>query len=412
MKVKLIAIAKDEAAYLPEWIHHHLRAGFDSIAVLANGITDNTNQVLNKISEKYPVENIDADYIKAFSDVGFQRIAYGIEFKKACEDGYTHVMFLDIDEFWVTKSFGNNIKDYLCSMGDPGLIAFPWAFKTGDAFFENCFGEKNTFILDGHVKVIFKTCLNIERIEPHNVVTSDEDCLFSAGGLFCKKGENKTTISFDKTTFPESFVVHRLTRSEKEYVSLLGRGRPSTNASMLDLKDNRGGFLPRKSHHLDWNINQQHIVTYNKSYKHFIFECDLEIEIEKAREFIIERYFEVLDTLRFSKSLTKDKVDKLFKNVCLPDVIDAYKSNVNIGNAGQIPILKESVIKDLKIVVGIDNEFVDLLRDFSLSLELTALNQAIKFMGLAHLLRPRGPVIHSKLLAMKKELSQDSNDLD
>lgn len=46
MKIKLIAIAKDEAAYLPEWIHYHLSVGFDSISVLTNGITDNTDKVL------------------------------------------------------------------------------------------------------------------------------------------------------------------------------------------------------------------------------------------------------------------------------------------------------------------------------------------------------------------------------
>lgn len=42
MKVKLVAIAKDEAAYLPDWIFHHLYFGFDSIDIYVNNTTDNT----------------------------------------------------------------------------------------------------------------------------------------------------------------------------------------------------------------------------------------------------------------------------------------------------------------------------------------------------------------------------------
>jgi len=50
MKIKLIAVAKDEAAYIPEWVYHHLNFGFDSISIYTNNISDNTRDVIDKIS--------------------------------------------------------------------------------------------------------------------------------------------------------------------------------------------------------------------------------------------------------------------------------------------------------------------------------------------------------------------------
>lgn len=37
---KIIAVAKDEGAYLAEWIFYHLYKGFDEIEVLINRTTD------------------------------------------------------------------------------------------------------------------------------------------------------------------------------------------------------------------------------------------------------------------------------------------------------------------------------------------------------------------------------------
>ena len=37
IKIKLIAIAKNEAANLPQWVFHHFRIGVDSIDVYING---------------------------------------------------------------------------------------------------------------------------------------------------------------------------------------------------------------------------------------------------------------------------------------------------------------------------------------------------------------------------------------
>jgi cellulose synthase/poly-beta-1,6-N-acetylglucosamine synthase-like glycosyltransferase len=63
-KVLLAAIAKDEAAYLPEWIYYHLSIGIDEIVIYVNSTTDNTIQILDKLKENLPVKYVIADGIE------------------------------------------------------------------------------------------------------------------------------------------------------------------------------------------------------------------------------------------------------------------------------------------------------------------------------------------------------------
>ena len=61
--IKLVAIAKDEAAYLAEWIYHHLSIGIQEIDVYLNGITDNSYRLMRLINAKHKnVKFYNADY--------------------------------------------------------------------------------------------------------------------------------------------------------------------------------------------------------------------------------------------------------------------------------------------------------------------------------------------------------------
>jgi hypothetical protein len=48
-RILLAGIAKNEAAYLPEWIFYHLNIGIDVIRVYVNNTDDNTLQILDKL---------------------------------------------------------------------------------------------------------------------------------------------------------------------------------------------------------------------------------------------------------------------------------------------------------------------------------------------------------------------------
>ena len=66
--IKLVAIAKDEAAYLAEWIYHHLSIGIQEIDVYLNGITDNSYRLMRLINAKHKnVKFYNADYLVGIS---------------------------------------------------------------------------------------------------------------------------------------------------------------------------------------------------------------------------------------------------------------------------------------------------------------------------------------------------------
>lgn len=54
IKVKIFAIAKDEGAYIPQWVFHHFYFGFDEIEIWLNNIEDNSVEVCEKLANVYP----------------------------------------------------------------------------------------------------------------------------------------------------------------------------------------------------------------------------------------------------------------------------------------------------------------------------------------------------------------------
>ena len=53
-RIRLCAIAKDEGAYLADWVFHHLHVGFDGIEVWVNGTRDHSVAILTAIRAEHP----------------------------------------------------------------------------------------------------------------------------------------------------------------------------------------------------------------------------------------------------------------------------------------------------------------------------------------------------------------------
>ena len=51
--IKLVAIAKNEALYIPAWVYHHFKIGIDYIEIHINNTTDNSVEVCERISSNY-----------------------------------------------------------------------------------------------------------------------------------------------------------------------------------------------------------------------------------------------------------------------------------------------------------------------------------------------------------------------
>ena len=101
---KLIAIAKNEAAYLPQWIYHHFLIGFDEIEIYINDTTDNSIAICEKIQKNYSnltfhlADKLRLDSIK--ENRSFQISAYNNSLHHSSDS--THLMALDLDEYPVS----------------------------------------------------------------------------------------------------------------------------------------------------------------------------------------------------------------------------------------------------------------------------------------------------------------------
>lgn len=113
-KVLLCAIAKNEAAYLVEWIaYHKFIVGFDEVLIYENDSTDNSKLILEKL------DKLGICQYKAwprYQGIVPQRSAYNDAIQTHSQS-YKWVCFLDLDEFLVLKSF-NTIQDCIKSFSD------------------------------------------------------------------------------------------------------------------------------------------------------------------------------------------------------------------------------------------------------------------------------------------------------
>jgi len=314
MKTKLVAIAKDEAAYLPEWIFHHLYFGFDEIEILVNFTTDCSFEVLEKIQSNCPVkfrnaddliipENNQHDHLisPAYLKMNLlQSRAYAEILSNAPKDGFSHVMFLDIDELWMPLDFNNTIDSALIALGDPDIAYFERKNKVSDTQ-EFCRPFQQEIRAETHrlPKCIVKTDIEIELTSSH-------------GARYLGQGRPK--ICGPRVT-SEAFVLHRFQRSQSEYLALLGRGDPKF-LGKFGLKFNRNGYISADTGKRI-NFDQEFITKYDNLYDDFIISNELAACVAKSRNFVKSRQIAMVDYMQ-THATTNRLVKKLTKGV------DAY----------------------------------------------------------------------------------------
>lgn len=321
MKVKLVAIAKDEAAYLSEWIYHHLVFGFTSIEVYLNNTSDNSVDLLSNISKNHPVKIIEADDLYEKHGTGFQKAAYLDAYYRSKNDGTTYLMFLDIDEFWTPLDFKKDIKTFLIEMKYPDVISFEWCFPNNENnIFDRPYKASNKLIKNYHVKSIFSMQAKIDDISVHNVISNEANFLLADGSQFVSDEAHKYMVSLDelKKDIYRPFILHRVTRSQIEYISLLGRGRPSTK---MKIKDNRWGFVSTQDEHATFTISEDSVLLYNRNYASFIQHSDIESDIVKGRSFIIERFKQIITYIYSSQDEDHLTFQKVLKDITLESVL-------------------------------------------------------------------------------------------
>lgn len=330
-RIKLVAIAKNEAAYLPEWIYHHLYFGFDKIEIFYNGCTDNTVEMAKQFNDDR-VKFVNADAIFSKSKISPQMDIYRPQFAISQREGFDHIMFLDIDEFWIPCDLTTSIKEYINNSPYFDSMCFQWANKVDEGIqFARAINPKILVEPSRQLKSIHKTFIRPRLMNPHNVVDDSLIRIFSDGNLF--QPSNVHHSMAPTAALPQhGFILHRKYRSQLEYVALLGRGRPLGREKIVsEFKNNREGYY-FKNNAQEVAFENTSYQTYNKYMTENLNRSDISHLLDEARTMVVNRYSDVIEAVRNASKDELPVLNRILRHVDIADVqqaFDEYKKRIS-----------------------------------------------------------------------------------
>lgn len=122
MRVSLVAIAKDEGRFLPEWLAHYIAIGIDHIFLFDNESSDRTGEIVQAAARQFPITYV--PWPSPFNRSP-QVAAYNYATKRLLR-GYSWVCFFDLDEFLVLRE-DTTIHSFLARYdASVGALAVNW----------------------------------------------------------------------------------------------------------------------------------------------------------------------------------------------------------------------------------------------------------------------------------------------
>jgi len=229
-RVAICAIARNESAYLPEWIGYHRLLGFDPIRVYSHESADDTEALLEHLAAQGLVEWTPWT---APPDKKPQWLAYedGLERLRGRADW---IALIDLDEF-VVLSKHRTIQDFLAVYGHMEAIAVNWkmfgsaGLETHDPGlvierFTRCAPRK----FAGNKSI--KTLARLDAIEVPRVHT----CHFRPGVTYQTVLGEEIPPATGKSRHVSHDVIrinHYFTRSREEWQAKATRGRGAKPAN-------------------------------------------------------------------------------------------------------------------------------------------------------------------------------------
>lgn len=338
IRVKLAAIAKDEAAYIPQWIHHHSTFGFEEFEIWLNNTTDNSIDILQEIQFKHPELSIKFKVADEFlnmclsENLQFQQNAYSQIYSETLKsEGFSHILFLDLDEFWVPEDFQTTIVDFITPYADADAISFQWMIDTPDIhkpIFTPPFNYSNRLQKNRHVKTLTKLTDKMSELSVHNHIIKDGVYILADGSAF--PGNDRETIN--KSLVPishqkincmkpeKAFILHQINRTPIEYLSSLLRGRGHKNDQSV-FKANRIGYIldGQSAPPTDYRVDLGLIFEHNRSLAGFSYTIDDQLRL--AQEFIINRFWSAIHNIRNNPELLHIHRDQI-RGVKINDFLD------------------------------------------------------------------------------------------
>jgi len=279
-----LCVVKDEAPYIHEYIHHHLYFGFTPIVVLVNRTSDTTAAIVGKIAAQHPeVVCLNCDVFD-YLGIPAPRIqllgyAYGIAYLRS--HGLARYALLnDADEFWFPVDFSRNVSAWLGDFPQRPFdqITFTWLNQCSrEDKFSPPFKNKAVRNARG-VKSLIDLTSHIRATHYHYCSLHDSAVHLDARGTPFRAEQGKPYRYGGRVEGHTAYVLHRIQRSEEEYLCTLFRGSQADHQS---LKTNRSGYLDITKPVL--TISEELISAYQASLDGLIIGCDLEADLAQAR---------------------------------------------------------------------------------------------------------------------------------
>jgi len=328
IRVKLIAVAKDEAAYIAEWIAHHLYFGFDEIEIHINRTTDNTREIVKCFERQGNIKLVEADPFFDSYPGNPQVGTYKKAFASAAKEGFSHLCFLDIDEYWVPTNLTDTIKDAIANLAPADVISFEWFNKFEP---DNVFGpalESSVFAIRAtQVKSVVDAKAPSFRVNPHSIVNPYLRYKLADGRTFeqCSEGFSRVKPEELTKAVKPYFILHRYYRSEKEYIALLGKGRPNfPQQGVSQVKSNRKGYADR-SKVTEVRFNKEAYNSYRTKIEKTISQYVDTSLLSLAQKSVTQRYARVLEIIEKSEASQAGVLNKVLLNVTDKEALNAYQ---------------------------------------------------------------------------------------
>ena len=326
-RIKIGAIAKDEAPYLIDWVFHHFYFGFDEIEIRINNTSDNSVAVLQALQTVYGEKlrwQVDDDLLEQCQKKGksFQKAAYAEMLNRARGD-FSHLLFIDIDEFWTPADLTTDIHRFVTSFGRPddvGAIAFRWFYDAPDAStpaFAPLFSRATTLFRDPHVKTLYSLAHRPHGVMCHGGFLRSGQHYLASGARFDETSSDqqqvhrsvisKTQMAQYGDNLDRAFVLHRAHRSETEYLASLLRNRPYRGRTHEDvpLKTNRNGFVQTRENRLDFTPPTDALAEYSKAREELLARLPARL-IREAKQSAMRRAAQLIRMLTEQPVLLKE----------------------------------------------------------------------------------------------------------
>ncbi len=216
--VSVVAIFRDEASYLAEWIEFHLVVGVTHLVFYDNGSTDDSLAVLEPYVRRGLVTVIPW---RAFArDVNVQRLAYAHAVANFASQA-AWMAFIDVDEFLFSEK-RRSLPDALGAYADAGALYVP-RYEFGPS---GCKKRPAGLVTESYTHRATWGEPTVKSIVRPHLVTS-------VGTHHTHVNGRERTIG---TAAHDLRINHYFTKSEAEFEAKLRRGWPQGASCKLDPK--------------------------------------------------------------------------------------------------------------------------------------------------------------------------------